>query len=145
MPHSHPMVAGWPIRRMKQAARGIYVRPFPNVDDGKVTISVETTRAREPLWGPDGQEFFYKDVNAGTLMAVSVETDTTFRASAPELLFDVPAGPGGGVQYDVAPDGQRFLFILSTDDGSAAPQINVVLDWFQETHRARAGPCVQTR
>ena len=101
------------------------------------------------MGGPDGQEFFYKDVNAGTLMAVSVETDTTFRASAPELLFDVPAGPGGGVQYDVAPDGQRFLFILSTDDGSAAPQINVVLDWFQELTEhvpvrvSRQGKCVE--
>ena len=113
-------------------SEAIYVRRFPNIDDGKVTISVETGSAREPLWGPDGQELFYKDLRTQTLMAVSIETEPTFRAGTPEPVFDVPAGAGGGVQYDVAPDGQRFLFVLPGDDGPATPQINVVLNWHQE-------------
>ena len=47
-------------------------------------------------------------------------------------LFDLPARLGGGVQYDVAPDGQRFLFVVPEDDGSVAPEINVVQNWHQE-------------
>ena len=123
----------WLAYTSDEAGReGIYVRPFPNIDDGKFTISVETAPAREPLWGPDGQELFYKDLTTESLMAVSVETEPTFRASALEPLFDLPARLGGGVQYDVAPDGQRFLFVVPEDDGSVAPEINVVLNWHQE-------------
>ena len=43
---------------------------------------------------------------------------------------------GGGRSYDIALDGQRFLFVKddmgqATEDQSER-QINVVLDWFQE-------------
>jgi hypothetical protein len=35
--------------------------------------------------------------------------------------------------YDVSPDGQRFLMVKSSEQEAAAPtQINVVLNWFEE-------------
>jgi len=35
--------------------------------------------------------------------------------------------------YDVSPDGQRFLMLKPTEQAQAAPtQINVVLNWFEE-------------
>ena len=37
-----------------------------------------------------------------------------------------------GTAYDVSPDGQRFLMVKATEQASAATQINVVLNWFEE-------------
>jgi len=40
--------------------------------------------------------------------------------------------------YDVAPDGQRFLFAKSSGSDKPATEINVVLGWFTElTRRVR--------
>jgi hypothetical protein len=41
--------------------------------------------------------------------------------------------PGSLPNYDVSPDGQRFLMLKSTESDTNAPtQINVVLNWFEE-------------
>ncbi|MFY9530200.1 MAG: hypothetical protein WBC04_09475 [Candidatus Acidiferrales bacterium] len=38
--------------------------------------------------------------------------------------------------YDVSPDGQRFLMLKPSESAGAAPtQINVVLNWFEELKR----------
>ena len=38
--------------------------------------------------------------------------------------------------YDITPDGQRFLVVMPADetvsDEPTAPQINVILNWFEE-------------
>ena len=35
----------------------VYVRPFPNVGEGRWQVS--TNGGRNPVWGPNGQEIFY--------------------------------------------------------------------------------------
>ncbi len=70
-------------------------------------------------------------------MVVSVQTEPTFRAGRPEVLFEgsyvttrfVP----GYQYYDISPDGQRFLMIKAVEGSTA--QINVVLNWFEELKR----------
>jgi len=111
----------------------IYVRPFPNVNDGKHRIS--TGGGREPLWGPRGGELFFR--SSGSVMAVRIDTEPEFRASAPVVLFEDGYLGGGGVQYDIAPDGQRFLMIKLATAGDAArsPQIVVVQNWHSELQR----------
>ncbi len=42
--------------------------------------------------------------------------------------------PGRG-QYDVAPDGKRFLMMKEDTAQQEAGQINVVLNWFEELKR----------
>jgi len=52
----------------------------------------------------------------------------------------VPA-PFGSANYDVSPDGQRFLMVKASKQTEAAPtQINIVQNWFEELkQRVRAG------
>ena len=105
----------------------IYVRPFPNVDDGKWQISRDG--GTEPVWAPRGQELFYR--NGQAMMVVGIKTEPTFTYGSPEVLFtgNYLTGPENQ-QYDIAPDGQQFLMIKQEQTGVS--QINVVLNWFEE-------------
>ena len=73
----------------------VYVRPFPDVDSGRWQVS--TAGGVTPLWAPDGRDLFYL-APGGRMMAVSVQTDATFGAGNPEVLFEGNyffEGPGG--------------------------------------------------
>jgi len=37
--------------------------------------------------------------------------------------------------YDISPDGQRFVMIKESEEQQEARQINVVLNWFEELKR----------
>jgi serine/threonine-protein kinase len=110
----------------------VYVQ---RVDRSGGKLPVSTGGGREPVWSRDGRELFYWRENR--LMAVDVETGSAFKAGAPQLLFEAPyirqPTPGSGSQnYDVSPDGQRFLMVLP---GEAAMELHVVLNWFDELNR----------
>ena len=62
----------------------IYVRPFPNVEDGQWLIS--SGGGTQPLWAPDGRELFY--MAGARLMAVGVETEPSFAPGNAEEVFE---------------------------------------------------------
>ena len=103
----------------------VFVRPFPNVDDGLVQISL--TGGTEPQWATSGNEIFYRDA-IGQLVSARVEAGAALRVTAREVLFDAlpywsdPAAP----QYDVAPDDERFI-MLEREPGSTS--LVVVWSW----------------
>ena len=69
------------------------------------------------------------------MLVVAVDTTDSFRASAPEPLFSATytLGLNAVPNYDVAPDGQRFLMLKTeTEPDQDTAQIHVVLNWFQE-------------
>ena len=69
------------------------------------------------------------------MMVVDYQTQPTFSAGKPRLLFEgnYIANNGAGAYYSVAPDGQRFLMVKAPDQAQVAlTQINVVLNWFEE-------------
>jgi serine/threonine-protein kinase len=105
----------------------IYVQPFPGPG---IRYLVSTNGGKEPVWSHDGRELFYRENTA--VMAVSVEVGDSFRAGAPNLLFDGPyqADPTGHASYDVSPDGQRFLMIRNPDVGLT--ELRVVLNFPEE-------------
>ena len=109
----------------------LYVRPFPNVDDGRWQISRDY--GRSPVWAADGDELFFRSLS--DMMAVSIETEPTFRPGNPEVLFAAPYridGPGRGRAWDVAEDG-RFLMVREGAAGeTTTPHMVVVENWFQE-------------
>jgi len=65
---------------------------------------------------------------------VSIKTEPTFTAGSPAVLFTGNYLTGTtNRQYDIAPDGQRFLMIKQEQTG--VTQINVVQNWFEELKR----------
>ena len=110
--------------------REIYVQPYPG-PGGKWQISTEG--GWEPLWNRNGREMFYR--NGNKMMAVEIATKPSFTAGTPKVLFEgkYEMPNNSTPDYDVSPDGQRFLMLKPVEQEQAAPtQINVVLNWFEE-------------
>jgi Tol biopolymer transport system component len=112
----------------------VYVRPFPNTATGQSQVS--TAGGTRPVWARNGKELFYIGAD-GALMRVPVEASgTKWNAVTPTKLFEgryYNAGTSGR-NYDVSPDGERFLMIKlsGTDAGSA---LIVVQHWDEELKR----------
>ena len=108
----------------------VYVRGF---DSGTGKWQVSTDGGTEPVWDPSGGMLFYR--NQDRMMAVDITTQPGFAAGKPRMLFEgqyVPT-PATLPNYDVSPDGQRFLMLKPVEHAEEAPtQINVVLNWLEE-------------
>ena len=120
----------------------VYVRPFPNVADGKWQIS--QGGGVSAAWSSNGRELFYRGdyLGASAMMAVEYTTDPTFTPSPPERLFDAPYRVSAfdrARPWDFAPSGDRFLMIKEGDrDASERGPTDLVYvsRWFDEL-RAR--------
>jgi serine/threonine-protein kinase len=126
----------------------IYVRPFPGVEEDQVQVS--NNHGLWPLWSPDGSELFYLEPppTAGPASLISVSTavglgDTRFSFGVRQNLMDWPYFVGGeGRNYDVSPDGQRFLGNKAIgEEGANAPPLalTVVQNWFEDVRRRTGG------
>jgi Tol biopolymer transport system component len=103
----------------------VYVQTFP-VSSGKWPIS--NKGGLRPRWRSDGKELFYITPE-GKLMAVEIKAGSTFEPGVPSLLFDVATARAlPNTPYDIAADGQRFLFISGRVDASPS-SLAVVLNW----------------
>jgi Tol biopolymer transport system component len=127
----------WVAYASNESGRGreIFVRAFPG-PGGPWRVS--TDGGNEPQWNPNGKEIFYR--SGRKMMAVDLDTQTGFTPGKPHVLFegDFEATHFGYVRanYDVAPDGQRFLMAQPAAPAEAPPsQISVVLNWSEELKR----------
>jgi len=68
-------------------------------------------------------------------MVVEISTQSGFVARKPQRLFEGAYlfGREARLNYDVSPDGRRFLMLKPIEQEQAGPtQINVVLNWTEE-------------
>ena len=136
----------------------VYVRPFPDVDKERWTIS--NSGGFGPLWSPDGRELFYWSGDA--VMAVSVDTEPVFKPKNPKVLFRgnyYSEIMGDGIHlanWDISPDGKRFLMVRqsATDQVKSKPgkasegepaaagprKITIVLNWYEELKKQLPAP-----
>jgi serine/threonine-protein kinase len=118
----------------------IYVRPFPDVNEGKWQVSSQG--GVNPRWARNGREIFYVDAT-GTLVAARFSGTGSFEIVGREPLFSVSdLNLESGANYtswDVAADG-RFLFIRTGGPGDAdrPNEFVMVQNWLGEI-RARLG------
>ena len=84
---------------------------------------VSTEGALHPRWRRDGKELFYVAMDR-TLVSVPVRAGVVFEPGPPTRLFEIPTE--GYNQYDVSPDGLRFLVNARTERNLP---VNVVLNW----------------
>ena len=113
----------------------IYVRPFPNVHEGRWVVS--GGGGRSPMWAHSGREIFYVTPD-GVMMSASVESgEGTFRVTGRTPLFNLPEGITmvvNSTAYDVSLDDQRFIMVRtlpSAEEVEPAPLI-LVENWSEE-------------
>jgi hypothetical protein len=116
----------------------IYVRPYPNLQDGKWQIS--TQGGFEAFWSADGDEIFYR--SGGSMMAVPVTTTPTFQLGVPSVLFEdnYYRVPLGSRQYDVSyADGEKFLMLEILPERNTT-QLIFVDNWLTKVERLAPHP-----
>jgi Tol biopolymer transport system component len=106
----------------------IYVQAMPPATwQQKVSIN----GGQSPRWSHDGKELFFVSPDA-EMMAVNIKLDPVFFAGVPHRLFQLKStDPIDLANYDVRPDGQQFLILVSQRGSQDAP-ITVVLNWWAE-------------
>lgn len=107
----------------------VYVRSFPSMSRKR---QVSTDGGHYPLWNPNGRELFYRDEDK--MMVVEIASNGEL--GAPKVLFEKPlAYSSAGLNYDVAPDGRRFVMIDESDAEPAPTQLVLVQNWAEELRR----------
>jgi eukaryotic-like serine/threonine-protein kinase len=105
----------------------VYVQPYPGPGE---RYQISTAEGREPVWGHDGRELFFRYWKG--LMEVGIQTEGEFSADPPRVVIpgehetgDLDSFPN----YDVARDGQRFVLIPHEQKDRS--QINIDLNWLK--------------
>lgn len=119
----------------EQGSARIQVQPFPPTGSKFQLSGRGSDTSQHPRWSTDGRELFYNP-GPGGFATVSVTTQPTFAFGNPvrvprPFLTGPPESRRG---FDVTPDG-KFVGLITgqTESGApAAPQIQVVLNWFEE-------------
>ncbi len=109
----------------------VYVVAFPK-REGKWQISVGGGAG--PIWSRNGKELFY--VNGSSLMVVNVTSGSAFDFSVPRKLCEIPLST---TVWDITPDGQRFLALVSQSQQLTLSRLEVVTEWFEELKTKFAG------
>jgi Tol biopolymer transport system component len=115
----------------------VYVAPIEK--PGKQRVSPSS--GIQPVWRPDGKELYF--LSQGSLMAAEVEGDgesVMFGAPRAAFPFCQYRGSGSGsADYDISPDGKRFLFPCQSVDATKR-SVTVMVGWLDMLkHPGREG------
>ena len=110
----------------KTGRQELFVHSYPNPD---IEVQVSTGGGTLAAWRRDERELYYRQGDA--MMAVDVVTEPKFSVGRPRVLFRGEFAAIQGKNYDVAPDGQRFLTV-QTVNPIAPRDISLVLNWMTD-------------
>ncbi len=105
----------------------IYVAPFPG---GNGRWQVSQNGGTSPAWRADGKELYYAEFsNAQTQLFTMdvVAKGDQFETQNYRRLFPVNHVPAAGTNFEVSPDGRRFLMVIQPE-AEAAP-MSLTLNW----------------
>ena len=105
----------------------LYLAAFPaGTPRQRISTGAGGARPREAVWAKDGRELFYRQ--GSQMLSVRIPSQPDHPIGRPTVLFEGSYYSWGGpgiVNFDVSPDGQRFLMLKPVDD--PAPHVNLVL------------------
>jgi hypothetical protein len=103
----------------------VYVARFPGLTERR---QVSIAGGVQPRWRRDGRELFYLSLD-GSVMTAEFNGDAAGGLiGAPRTLFATHLSPSPNVpQYDVTPDGERFLVLEPARSGGEP--VTFVLNW----------------
>ena len=109
----------------------VYLSPYAMPEEGRVQVSVDGGTSQR--WTRNGRELVYRD--GDRMLAVQVDP-ATGSLGRPQVLFEESYEYASQTRnYDVTPDGERFLMVKRPSDRQPR-RVVVVTNFFQEL-RAR--------
>jgi serine/threonine-protein kinase len=100
-------------------------------------IHISTNGGTDPLWRHDGRQLYYR--LGDQMMVVDVSYGPSLKASKPRVLWrgNYLAGAGSScgmagptsANYDVTPDGERFLMIEDASSTAESERLRVISNW----------------
>jgi hypothetical protein len=114
----------------------VFVQPFP-ATGAKYQLPISRDN-HHPIWLSGGKELFYTPGSGLSDAVVSVTTDgnVAFGNPVPATIGVNSAAPFFPRPFDISPDGKRFIGVVSAEQSQSgapvAPQIQVVLNWFED-------------
>jgi serine/threonine-protein kinase len=119
----------------------VYVRAFP---DNGTQVQISNAGGVMPAWSRTGRELFYRTEDQRLMVADYAVNGNSFIASKPRVWFTKPlANNGLGGNFDLAPDGKRFMVLMpveSKDPRETQGHVTLVTNFFDEVRRRVAGP-----
>jgi eukaryotic-like serine/threonine-protein kinase len=106
----------------------VYALSFPDLSQ---KIQISTRGGAEPRWRRDGKELFYFAPDNMLMAAQISSTDGSLEVGKIEPLFRSREMWLRGFRYDVAPDGERFLFFVPLEESPPA-SISIISNWTAE-------------
>ena len=110
----------------------VYIAPIDK--PGKQRVS--SGEGSQPDWRPDGKELYF--LSHGSLMAAEVKHEgesVTFGKARPAFSYCQYHGSGSGsADYDISPDGKRFLFPCQSVDATKR-SVTVMIGWLDMVKR----------
>ena len=110
----------------------LYVQAFPGGGSGpKGRWQVSSGGAYEVKWRGDGKELYYQSQGQdGKVMAAAIQAGSQdIHAETPRVLFSADFQSGALHEFDVTPDGQRFLLILNSRTEGRTERLTVISNW----------------
>jgi eukaryotic-like serine/threonine-protein kinase len=105
----------------------IYVRPFPG-PGGKWQIS--TGGGEYPTWSRNGKELFYRAADQKIMVATYTTQLDTFRTDKPRVWSEEQLINLGGSNFDLHPDGQRFVVLKAAPSETQAGKVVFITNFF---------------
>jgi serine/threonine-protein kinase len=118
----------------------VYVRSFP--DNGR-QLQISNAGGVLPVWSRNGHELFYRTEDQRIMVANYTAKGDSFVVEKPRIWVGKPlASVGLASNYDLAPDGKRFLVLMPAE--GAEPRetqhhVMLALNFFDEVRRRLAG------
>jgi serine/threonine protein kinase len=114
----------------------VYVSAYPTGEK----IPISNNGGTDPLWRHDGRQLYYR--LGDLMMVVDISYGSSLEVSKPRVLWrgNYLAGAGSScgmagptsANYDVTPDGERFLMIEDASPNAECALLRVVSNWSLE-------------
>jgi len=127
----------WLVYRVRVGSSGageVFLRPFPNVTDSRVQVSIDG--GSRPVWAANSRALFYSGTReSGGVWRVDLAANG--QLGKPVLVLAPDTDPGQVTS--IATGGDRFVRIRPVIDKSKTNELRVVLNWFELLKQKMAG------
>jgi hypothetical protein len=114
----------------------VFVESFP---ERRAKVQVSIAGGSWPRWRDDNREIFFLSPDNMLMSAAVTTSDSAVEVGEVRRLFRAPMRQSARTwtfAYDVAADGQRFLFIAPSEESANSP-ITIAVDWLEELRNPR--------